>query len=274
VSGAVGRLAPGRGLEVAFELARQEGRAALIPFLTAGDPAIELTPDILEALVAGGADVIELGVPFSDPVADGPVIQASSQRALDRGVRLGDVLEVVSRFTERFATPVILFGYYNPVLRVGEAEYARRAREAGAAGALVVDLGFEESGGLRGALGDEGLHLVSLVSPTTPASRAAEIARAASGFVYYVSMTGVTGRQLHHFDAVQRRVAELRELTEVPVAVGFGVRTGDDVAQVAAFADGVVVGSELVRRIAGASPAGAARAARQYVAELRERTKK
>lgn len=274
MSGAVGRLSPGRGLEVAFELARQEGRAALIPFLTAGDPAIELTPDILEGLVAGGADIIELGVPFSDPVADGPAIQASSQRALDRGVRLGHVLEVVAGFTERFATPVILFGYYNPILRVGEAEYARRVREAGAAGSLVVDLSFEESAGLRAALDAEGLHLVSLVAPTTPEARTADIARAASGFLYYVSMTGVTGRQLHHFEEVRSRVAALRQLTSVPIAVGFGVRTGDDVAQVAAFADGVVVGSELVRRIAGASPAGAARAARQYVAELRERTKK
>jgi len=268
------RLTPGRALEVAFEIARGEGRAALIPFITAGDPSIAVTEQILDALADGGADVIELGIPFSDPIADGPAIQASSHRALVAGARVEHVFRLVQRFSQRQSVPVVLFGYYNPVLAMGEDAFAQSARVNGTAGSLVVDLSFEEARGFRDKMSIEGLHLISLVAPTTPEERLIPIAEVSTGFIYYVSMVGVTGQQLTGFDAVKERVEVIRERTDTPIAVGFGVRSGDDVAEVAKFADGVVVGSELVKRIHEAGPDAAAGVARRFIAELRDRTKR
>ena len=268
------RVSGGRALEAVFEITRRQGRAALIPFISAGDPDIVVTEEVLTALVQGGADVIELGIPFSDPVADGPTIQAASERALAEGITLENVLDLVGRFTIRHSVPVILFGYFNPVLAFGEKEFAERAREVGASGALLVDLAFEESHGFRGQMRENQLHFISLIAPTTPLERAARIARASSGFLYYVSMTGVTGRALSDLDVVEKRVAAIRETTNLPIAVGFGVKKVEDVRAVARFADGVVVGSELVRRIHEAGPSHAPAAARDYIHALSRHTKR
>lgn len=268
------RVKAGRALESVFEITKREGRAALIPYFCAGDPDLDVTRKVLVALVEAGADVIELGVPFSDPVADGPAIQAASERALLAGTHTNAVLEIVEEFAGRYGVPVILFGYYNPICQMGEAAFASQLGQSGAAGALVVDLSFEESHGLRDVMAAESTHLISLIAPTTPLDRAAEIAEAASGFLYYVSMTGVTGRSLQGVETVRTRVAALHERTSLPVAVGFGVRTPSDVAGLARFADGVVVGSELVRRILIAGPEDAPAVAKDFVGRLREATKR
>lgn len=266
------RVTSGRALEAVFEIAKRQGRAALMPFLSAGDPNIETTKDILSALVAGGADIIELGIPFSDPVADGPTIQAASERALAAGTKLEDVLEVTREIVDRHAVPIILFGYYNPILAKGEIEFADRLSQSSAAGSLVVDLSFEESTPFRESLEKRGMHLISLIAPTTPLDRAARIADSSSGFLYYVSMTGVTGSAISDFADIKGRVTALKTRTDLPVAVGFGVREGRDVREIAKFADGVVVGSELTRRIHDAGASGAAAAAQKFISELRSCT--
>jgi tryptophan synthase alpha chain len=252
----------------AFEKARAESRAALIPYITAGHPSPAVTVDVLAALAQAGADLIELGVPFSDPVADGPVIQRSSQRALEQGFVPEQCLALVRAFRERYETPIILFTYFNPLLAMGPETFAANARAAGIDGLLVLDLTFEESTGLRTLLAQHGLHLISLLAPTTSTERARDIAKASSGFLYYVSSTGVTGQHLNALDEVRERLALLRSLTDLPLAVGFGIQTGPDVRAVAQLADGVVVGSALVSHIDAAGAAGAADAARQFIAEL------
>jgi tryptophan synthase alpha chain len=253
----------------AFAAARQQGRAVLIPYLTAGDPDLETTQTLLTAVAESGADIIELGIPFSDPVADGPIIQKASERALAGGFKTRYAFDLVRAFRQRHQTAIVIFGYYNPILRMGGEAFAAQAADAGADGALVVDLSFEESDGLRSSLGERGLHLIPLLSPTTPMQRCHEIAAASTGFLYYVSMTGVTGAPLSGLVEVGRRVMGILAGTRLPVAVGFGVKEGDDVRAIASFADGVVVGSELIRRVNAAGPAGATGAARSFLRELR-----
>lgn len=237
-------------IQATFEQLQQRRQQALIPFLTAGDPDLATTEALVHELVAAGADLIELGMPFSDPMADGPTIQAASERALAAGTRLGDVLELVRRVRLHTNVPIVLMGYYNPILHYGPERFARNAAEAGVDGLLLVDLPPEESGEIAGFLQQSGLCQITLLAPTTPPARMAELAAQAEGFLYYVSMTGVTGAQQVDAKAIEAAVRDLRALSPVPVAVGFGIATAADVAAVGAFADAVVVGSALVKIIA------------------------
>ncbi|HYW05157.1 MAG TPA: tryptophan synthase subunit alpha [Gammaproteobacteria bacterium] len=230
---------------------REQGRTALVPYLMAGDPSAGATPALMHAMVAAGADVIELGMPFSDPVADGPVIQAACERALAGGMTLAGVLEIVRGFRRQDPdTPVVLMGYTNPVERMGYERFARAAADAGADGVLTVDLPAAEGREFLGLLRDAGLDPIFLVAPTTSPARIGEVCAAASGFVYYVSLKGVTGAASLDVDEVAHRLEPLREATDLPVGVGFGIRDADAAARVARVADAVVVGSAVVRRIA------------------------
>ena len=255
-------------LEGAFARAKRERRVAFVPYLMAGDPDLATTEILLDALSSAGADVIELGVPYSDPLADGPSIASAGARALAGGTRLADVLALASRCAARCA-PLLLFTYFNPVDRFGVARFAREAAAAGAAGAIVPDVALEESEDLREALRTESLAMPLLVAPSTPRERAARIAAASSGFVYVVSRLGVTGASVApKLDALKVQLAMLRELTSAPLAVGFGLHRAADVRDVAPFADGVVVGSALVDAYAGSRGAEAARRVTEFVAPL------
>ncbi|WP_423823940.1 tryptophan synthase subunit alpha [Salinisphaera sp. SPP-AMP-43] len=234
-----------------FETLRSAGRTALIPYLTAGDPHPDATPDFMHALVDAGADVIELGVPFTDPMADGPVIQAACERALMHGTSLRQVLDMVARFRERDRdTPVVLMGYFNPIDSMGLDTFAARASEAGVDGALIVDMTAEEAPDIAPSLSAAGIDPVCLIAPTTGRERIARICENAAGFIYYVSFKGVTGAASLDTDRLAGQIAPIREATSLPIGVGFGVRTPDNAAAVAAVADAVVVGSALVREIA------------------------
>ena len=226
---------------------RAEGRAAFIPFLTAGDPSVDRTVEAAVALEAAGAAVLELGVPFSDPLADGPVIQRSSERALGRGVTLEAVLDVVRSIRERSALPLLLFSYFNPLLQRGLERLAGEAAEAGVDGVLVTDLPPEEADDWIRAARGAALDTVFLAAPTSPPERLRRVAEASRGFVYAISRTGVTGERRALSDEARPLVQRLRELTDVPVALGFGLSSPEQVAEAAAVADAVVVGSALVR---------------------------
>lgn len=245
----------------AFERAAAADRAALVIYLCAGDPSLALTPRLITAAAEAGADVIEVGMPFSDPTADGPTIQKASERALRAGATMRGVLDAVREARRTTDVPILLFGYYNPILRFGEARLAAAAREAGVDGMLVVDLPPETAAPLLEPLRTEGMDFVPLVAPTSPPERMLAAAEVTRSFLYYVSMTGVTGSGGADLGAAARRAAEVRERTGRPVAVGFGVRTPEDVARVAAHADGVVVGSAVVRAIEAAPDDDAAVAA-------------
>ena len=241
------------------------GGPILVPYLTAGDPDLETTAQLLDACADAGADIIELGVPFSDPMADGPVLQLAAERALRHPVDVGRILAVVAGFVR---TPTILFGYYNPFLRYGLERLARDAAAAGVCGVLVVDLPPEEAGPLHAALTAQGLALVPLLTPTSDVGRIAQARTVASAFAYYVSITGVTGAALEDRGDVAHRVADVRAELGLPLVVGFGVRTPSDVAQLARTADGVVVGSALVDLAHRSDAAGRVDAVRGYVASL------
>ena len=230
-----------------FARRKAEGRPAFVAFLTAGDPSLDRTVEAAAELDRGGADVLELGVPFSDPLADGPVIQRASERALARGVTLPRVLEVVRRIRERSELPLLLFSYCNPLLRHGLPRLAREAKEAGVDGVLVTDLPPEEAGEWIGAARVADLDTVFLASPTSSPERLKRVAEASRGFVYAISRTGVTGERQALSEEARPLVARLRVLTAVPVALGFGLGTPEQVRDAAAVADGVVVGSALVR---------------------------
>jgi tryptophan synthase alpha chain len=227
-----------------LDLAFKMGRPALVTYLTAGDPTPEGSLAMFQALVDGGADIIEIGVPFSDPGADGPAIQRASERALTAGGGIENALQIAKALPKDVAK--ILFGYLNPFFAFGYERLAARCEDAGIHGLLCVDCPPEEESNFRSALQSRGIAPILLAAPTTPESRIPKIAKAGAGFLYYVSMTGVTGAALD-LDGVGERVARVRELAEMPVAVGFGIRSEDDVRALAPFADGVVVGSELVR---------------------------
>lgn len=258
-----------------FVRLKRERRAGLIVYLTAGDPSLDETVELVTEAARAGADVVELGVPFSDPSADGVVIQHAMERALTSGgagtQTLVKTLEVVQRIRARTEVPLVLFGYYNPIFQRGCAKVAALARAAGVDGMLVVDLPPEESEELDGALAEEGLCRVPLLAPTTSVERARKIAAGATGFAYYVALTGVTGAG--HLDAaeVARRTAELRPaLGELPLAVGFGIKDAAGVRAVARSAEAVVVGSALVRAIAeGADRASRVRVCGELVRGLR-----
>lgn len=240
--------ATGSGITISdrFRTRRDEGRAALVPFVTAGYPSPDRSPEVLDALVRAGADVVELGIPFSDPLADGPTIQRASFRALERGASVRGVLDLLRGFRERHDTPVVLFSYLNPVLRYGFSAFVREAREAGAQGLLLTDLPAGADPEKETTVREADLDLVRLVAPTTPPDRVPEAVRGATGFVYYVSRTGVTGARSELRSELAREVERLREHVTIPIAVGFGISTPDQAALVARIADGVVVGSALI----------------------------
>ena len=248
-----------------FEEWRAAGRRALIPYVTAGYPTPALTRPLLAALVRAGADVIELGVPFSDPVADGPTIQRSSQVALEQGVTLRWVLEVLRDFRHHFSTPVVIFTYLNPMLRGGAEAFIADAVEAGAQGVLVTDLPVGADPELEEQLEASPLAHVRLVAPTTPPARAAMIASRAQGFLYYISRTGVTGATQDLRGDLSAEVVALRAVSPVPVAVGFGISSPRQAAEVAKVADGVVVGSALINAL----DRGAIEEASRFLASLR-----
>lgn len=234
-----------------FAALQRAGRRALIPFMTAGDPAPAVTVPLMHALMHAGADLIELGVPFSDPMADGPVIQAGNQRALQNGVNLPSVLDMVRVFRRAdTATPVVLMGYLNPIEAHGYGRFAQDAATAGVDGVITVDMPPEEGEGLERALRAHGLDPIFLLSPTSTSARIARVLSVARGFVYYVSLRGVTGAANMDVVEVERKVNVIRNQSKLPVGVGFGIRDAASAARVARFADAVVVGSALVTRIA------------------------
>jgi tryptophan synthase alpha chain len=258
--------------EKKFAHLRADGRKALIPFITAGDPSLEATVPVMHALVEAGADVIELGVAFSDPMADGPVIQRSSERALARGAGTSYVFDCVRAFRQRDAiTPVVLMGYLNPVEIRGAARFASEAVAAGVDGVLLVDLPPEEAGQFQQAFDAAGLALVMLASPTTSRERAAMLSASAQGYLYYVSYAGVTGADRLDTQVAGRRLQELRAAAKVPVVAGFGIKDAASAAAMAVDADGVVVGSALVSVLAEAKiPDDAAALAKAFLAPLRQ----
>lgn len=233
-----------------FSALAERGRTALIPYITAGDPHGQATVTFMHSLAAAGADIIELGVPFTDPMADGPVIQAAHQRALAQDVSLADVLAIVTEFRRQDeATPVVLMGYLNPVDAMGVEQFAARAAEAGVDGALIVDVTPEEAPDVLPPLVEAGIEPVSLVAPTTGPDRIARISSHAGGFIYYVALKGVTGAGNLDTSDLERQVAPIRQVTDLPVGIGFGVRTPEDAAAVARVGDAVIAGSVLVKDI-------------------------
>jgi len=234
-----------------FASVKTAGHTVLVPYIAAGDPGKAATVPLMRALVKAGADALELGVPFSDPSADGPVIQAAHERALTAGTTLRDVLAMVREFRSQDRdTPVILMGYLNPVEAMGHEIFATAAAEAGVDGVLTVDMPPEEAEPLGGLLRAKGIDPIFLLAPTTDAARARRITETASGFVYYVSLKGVTGANRLDLDSVRGRLTELRRLTTLPVGVGFGVRDAATAAALAPLADAVIIGSAVVSRIA------------------------
>lgn len=229
---------------------KARGEKALITFITAGDPDLATSEQIVHTLVESGADLIELGFPFSDPMADGPTIQFASERALESGTTLRGVLDMVARVRQHSNVPILLMGYYNPIFSYGPERFAHDAAVAGIDGLLLVDLPPEEAGELHPFLNKAGIDLITLLAPTTGEKRSAQLAAAGEGFLYYVSMTGVTGSQQVDAGAISAAVKQLKEQSSVPVAVGFGVSTPEDAKAVAKIADAVVVGSALVKLIA------------------------
>lgn len=227
----------------------EQGRPGLIAYLTAGDPSMERTASLVAALERGGADLIELGVPFSDPVADGPVIQRASERALKAGATLRGILDIARQIRTRSEIPILLFTYLNPALRYGLEELARDAAARGVDGCLLTDLSVEEAGQYTGVMRRHGLDTVFLAAPTSTPERLRLIADHSTGFVYLVSRTGVTGEQASLSDAVGPLVRSMREVTRLPLAVGFGISRPEHAAAVGAVAEGVVVGSAFVRVI-------------------------
>lgn len=256
-------------LRAAFERAHAQGRAALVAYLTFGDPDPATSIDIVEAVTRAGADVIELGVPFSDPSADGPTIQHAMERALAAGASLRGALAAVAELRRRgVTTPVVLFGYYNPLFVFGLDAFAAAAAAAGVDAVLTVDLPIEELGELAGPLAAHGVGVIPLVAPTSTPDRIARLAPLGAPFVYYISLTGVTGAKAAATPVPPARLALIRQASGAPVAVGFGIRTPTDAARFAAIADGVVVGTALVERVAAGDAAGAAARVSALVAEL------
>ena len=259
-------------IDARFERLAREGRRALVPFITAGDPSPATTLDTMHALVSAGADVVELGMPFSDPMADGPVIQRASERAIAGGMDLAGVLDVVSRFRVRDgATPVVLMGYLNPMEVYGASAFAADAARAGVDGVLTVDLPPEERAELHDALPGYGLDQIFLVSPTTSPERMRLICEKATGYLYYVSLKGITGAAHLDVGAVETNVRRVRAASGLPIGVGFGIRDAQSAAAIAAVADAVVVGTALVQRVENlvGRPEAIPKAVSELAAEMR-----
>ncbi len=257
-------------IKTAFDRLNAEGRKALIPFITAGDPDATLTLPLMHTLVEAGADVIELGVPFSDPMADGPTIQRASERALAKGMTLRKVLALVVEFRKTdVQTPVVLMGYANPIEAMGLEKFAAAASAAGVDGVLVVDYPPEEAEKFGTAMKLNGMDPIFLIAPTSTAERIAHVATIASGYVYYVSLAGVTGSGALNVEAVAERLPMIREQTGLPVGVGFGIRDAATAARIAAFADAVVVGSRIIEEIEQSTAETACASVKALVADIR-----
>jgi tryptophan synthase alpha chain len=237
-------MAKGR-ISVKFRELRARNEAAMIPFVVAGDPDLDITRAIVREFEARGADLIELGVPFSDPMADGPANQRASARGLGGGASLAAILSMVSEVRRESEIPIVLFGYFNPIFHYGCARLCEDAARAGIDGLLVVDLPPEEAGELRDPARANGLDLIYLLAPTTPVERARKVARSASGFLYYVSVMGVTGARTSVASDLEEHVRGIRGVTDLPVGVGFGISTPEQAAEVARFSDAVIVGSAI-----------------------------
>ncbi len=234
-----------------FKQIRSRGGKAFIPYIMAGDPNMARTRELVRILEECGADIIELGVPFSDPLADGPTIQKAAQRSLAEGVTLGGVIRLVEDLrTVATQVPIVLMTYYNLIFRYGEERFARDAAAAGVDGMIVPDLPPDEAANLLGFSRKAGLDLIFLLAPTSTRERIRKVSKASSGFIYYVSITGITGARLSMDSSIQSHIAMIRAATDKPVAVGFGISTPEEAAAVSRFADGVIVGSAIVRRVA------------------------
>jgi tryptophan synthase alpha chain len=257
-------------IQQTFAALRAQNKTGLVTFITAGDPGPDLTVPLMHALVAGGADVLELGVPFSDPMAEGPVIQRACERALKFGIGLHDVFNYVREFrTTNPDTPVVLMGYANPIERIGPDNFIRQAKEAGADGAIVVDYPPEECEAFADAMRENGLDLIFLLAPTSTPERIKQVARYGSGFSYYVSLKGVTGAGSIDTEDVARRVAAIREHVSLPIGVGFGIRDAATAKAVASVADAVVIGSRIIQEIENAGPQQAVAAVQSFVGGIR-----
>ncbi|WP_093882657.1 tryptophan synthase subunit alpha [Syntrophus gentianae] len=234
-----------------FQLLKSRGEKALVAYVTAGDPDLEKTRQILVGLKDAGVDILEIGVPFSDPTADGPVIQEAAQRALKKGATLAKILDMIEGLRKTIdLPPVVLFGYYNPIYAYGIERFAQRAKAAGVDGLLVVDLPPEEAGELRRETDAKGLDFISLIAPTTSEERMRQIARQGQGFLYYISITGVTGTAKPDTESVKKDLARIQSFTDLPLVVGFGISTPEQARAFSFLADGIVIGSAFVRLIA------------------------
>jgi tryptophan synthase alpha chain len=254
-----------------FERLNGEGRKALIPFVTAGDPAPQLAVPLMHTLVEAGADVIELGVPFSDPMADGPVIQRSSERALKSGVGLVDVLGYVSEFRKtNQTTPVVLMGYANPIERMGMKQFAAQAKAVGVDGVLVVDYPPEESATLVETMDAAGIDVIYLLSPTSSEARIKLVTQTARGYIYYVSLKGVTGAGNIDTSDVENMITRIKAQTKLPVGVGFGIRDGETARRITGFADAVVIGSRIIQEMEAATLETAQEKVRELVTGIRK----
>lgn len=238
-----------RRIQRTFDNLKQRGGKALVAYITAGHPDLEITQKLIIALEKAGVDIVEIGVPFSDPTADGPVIQMSSQKALKGGATLSNILTMIESLRDRCSIPLVLFGYYNPIYAYGNELFAQQAKKAGIDGILVVDLPPEEAKELRQFTDSLKIDFISLIAPTTPEARIQKIAARATGFLYYISITGVTGTEKPVLECVKPHVENIRKITALPLVVGFGITSPEQAKDIASFADGVVVGSALVKLI-------------------------
>jgi tryptophan synthase alpha chain len=258
-------------IQACFANLAAQHKKALIPFITAGDPAPELTVPLMHALVAGGADIIELGVPFSDPMADGPVIQRASERALLHGVGLRDVLQFVREFRQANSeTPVVLMGYANPIERMGQTAFIQAAAAAGVDGVLVVDYPPEECEEFAAAMHQHGMDTIFLLAPTSTDERIAQVGQIASGYVYYVSLKGVTGSGSLDLAAVAEMVPRIKKHVNVPVGVGFGIRDGATARLIANVSDGVVIGSRIIQELENTPREMAVAAVQTFISGVRK----
>jgi tryptophan synthase alpha chain len=236
-------------IEEKFIDLRRKNEKALVVYLTAGDPDLETTYRLILGLTSSAADVLEIGVPFSDPTADGPIIQAASQRALRKGVTLQAILDMIDSLRKVSDIPIVLFGYYNPIFAYGNQDFAITAKKSGVDGILVVDLPQEESNELRQYTDREGLDFISLIAPTTDNERIKEITKHATGFLYYISLTGVTGTQKPNPEDIRKDTERIRKLTTLPMVIGFGISTPAQAAEISVYGDGIVIGSAFVKLV-------------------------
>jgi tryptophan synthase alpha chain len=254
-----------------FETLARAKRKALIPYITAGDPHPSLTVPLLRGLVEAGCDIVELGVPFSDPMADGPVIQRSGERALKHGVGLGDVLRMVAEFRKSDgATPIVLMGYANPIEAMGVERFAGEAKRSGIDGVIVVDYPPEECAEFAALMKANDIDPIFLLAPTSTAKRIDEVARCGSGYLYYVSLRGVTGAAHLDFSDVAARIPKIRAATRLPIGVGFGIRDAESARRVAEAADAVVIGSRLIQEIESGPPAEAVARVKNFLRPIRQ----